>query len=149
MIQSLVISNDWRYSALEEVPDYLKDAFRAGYGNGYVILPKFHPWFGLHYNDIPVEIHGGLTFSDKITEELIETWAKSKAREKELDKKLKANLGLWMIGFDTIHYGDNEENWPKEAVEEETKRLKRQCEKAYVDSKPVQTLKSTKRSIDI
>jgi hypothetical protein len=29
----------------------------------------------------------------------------------------------WVIGFDTGHYGDTMERWPKEAVEAETKRL--------------------------
>jgi len=30
---------------------------------GYVLLPGGHPYFGKHYDDIPVEVHGGLTFS--------------------------------------------------------------------------------------
>lgn len=31
--------------------------------NGYVELPKDHPWIGKDYDEIPVEIHGGLTYS--------------------------------------------------------------------------------------
>lgn len=45
--------------------------------NGYVRVPDGHPWFGLDYDDIDVEVHGGLTF---------------------------ARAG-W-IGFDTLHSGD-------------------------------------------
>lgn len=45
--------------------------------NGYVRMPNGHPWQRLGYDDIPVEVHGGLTFQD----------------------------GNW-IGFDTAHSGD-------------------------------------------
>jgi hypothetical protein len=31
-------------------------------GNGYVIVPESHPWFGKDYDEIEVEIHGGLTY---------------------------------------------------------------------------------------
>lgn len=30
-----------------------------GWGNGYVALPKEHPFNGVHYDSIPVDIHGG------------------------------------------------------------------------------------------
>jgi hypothetical protein len=47
--------------------------------NGYVQIPKNHPWRKINdYNEIPAEIHGGITFMD--------------------------NHG-W-IGFDTGHYRD-------------------------------------------
>jgi hypothetical protein len=29
---------------------------------GYVLLPRGHPYFGKDYEDIPVSVHGGLTF---------------------------------------------------------------------------------------
>lgn len=45
--------------------------------NGYVQMPSGHPWQHLNYDDMPVEIHGGLTFAS----------------------------GRW-IGFDTAHGGD-------------------------------------------
>lgn len=45
--------------------------------NGYVQLPTGHPWQGLGYDEMPVEVHGGLTFQS----------------------------GRW-IGFDTAHAGD-------------------------------------------
>jgi hypothetical protein len=48
---------------------------------GYIVLPQFHRYDGFHYNDIPVSVHGGLTYA---------------ARENN----------NWVIGFDTCHIGD-------------------------------------------
>lgn len=75
----------------------------SGWGNGYVMLPKDHPMFGVHYNDIPVGVHGGLTYSE----------------EKD---------GLWVVGFDTAHAGDNAENADIFYVAKETLILKKQLE---------------------
>jgi hypothetical protein len=34
--------------------------------NGYVQIPKNHPWRTItDYNEVPVNVHGGLTFSDR------------------------------------------------------------------------------------
>jgi len=52
---------------------------------GYVGLPKEHPDHGKFYDDIDVDVHGGLTFSGY--------W------EKEHD-------GLWYVGFDCGHADD-------------------------------------------
>ncbi len=30
--------------------------------NGYVLIPEVHIWHGLDYDDIPVDVHGGLTY---------------------------------------------------------------------------------------
>jgi hypothetical protein len=32
---------------------------------GYVTVPKKHHYYGLSYNDVPANVHGGLTFSDE------------------------------------------------------------------------------------
>lgn len=55
------------------------------YFNGYIVLPKTSKFYEKHFDDIneKIEIHGGFTFSDFV------------------DDKYK-------IGFDTIHYFDNE-----------------------------------------
>ena len=58
-----------------------QDGFRCG----YVGLPKGHKWYGEDYDDIPVNAHGGLTFSG------LQTIFDSE---------------LWWIGFDCAHYGD-------------------------------------------
>lgn len=49
--------------------------------NGYMIVPKSHPWNGQNYENIPVDVHGGLTFSENIN-------------------------NYWVLGFDTNHHGD-------------------------------------------
>lgn len=36
----------------------------AGALCGYVGIPKGHPYYGRHYDEVPVEAHGGLTFGD-------------------------------------------------------------------------------------
>lgn len=48
---------------------------------GYVILTPSNDFFGVDYFDIPVRVHGGLTYSDNYD-------------------------GVWKIGFDCGHYGD-------------------------------------------
>jgi len=36
---------------------------------------------------------------------------------------------MWIIGFDTLHYGDNMDKWPdKESVMEEVNSLKEQMD---------------------
>ena len=72
-----------------------------GWGNGYVDVPNSHPIFGVHYDEIDVDVHGGLTYSQFID-------------------------GKWRVGFDTGHYGDTLKRWPQEKVLEETTRLFKQ-----------------------
>lgn len=57
-------------------------ATEAGFRCGYVTIPKEHKYFKLHYGDIPIECHGGLTYS-KLSKEK-----------------------LWIIGFDCAHLDD-------------------------------------------
>jgi len=54
---------------------------------GYVGLPKWHPYYGWDYDEIDVDVHGGLTFS-------------ARGRGKRWKK------GYWWIGFDCGHAGD-------------------------------------------
>ena len=82
-----------------------RNHFKAN--SGYIVLPQFHRYDGIDCNNIPVEVHGGLTYS---------------AREN----------GNWVIGFDTCHVGDyvpyheydpNEYYWTHTDVLTELKRL--------------------------
>lgn len=84
----------------------------TGWGNGYVIIPKGHPFHGKSYDDInlDIEVHGGLTFAEPAKEIDWEC----------IDKKDKDG---WVVGFDTAHYDDNPDRWTKEAVQSETDRL--------------------------
>ena len=82
-------------------PEYIKLCDR-GLANGYVAIPKGHPWYGMQYNDIPCDIHGGLTFSRSCN---------------IFDSE------YWMIGFDTAHLGDNPHVWPLFRVYSEAVKL--------------------------
>ncbi len=50
---------------------------------GYVGVDKDHPYYQMHYDDVDVDVHGGLSFAG------------------ELD-----DSGLWFFGFDCAHAGD-------------------------------------------
>jgi hypothetical protein len=54
-----------------------------GHLNGYVAIPKGHRCHGKHYDNLDVEVHGGLTYSEQ---------------DKETDE--------WVVGFDCSHAGD-------------------------------------------
>lgn len=85
----------------------------TGWGNGYVVIPPGHPAHGVDYDNINVEVHYGLTFGQTVTEDMFELFP-------SLDKD---DIGGWLVGFDTAHYGDTIHKWPTEAVLEETERL--------------------------
>lgn len=54
---------------------------------GYVGVPKSNKYFGKGYDDVPAEIHGGLTYADG-------------------NLRLQPEKNLWWFGFDTGHLGD-------------------------------------------
>lgn len=83
------------------------------WGNWYVVLPEWHKYHRVHYDNIPVEIHGWLTYSD-----YARLWVSI--------KWLKDND--WVIWFDTCHLWDNSENCNEEFVKKETENLRNQIE---------------------
>lgn len=89
-----------------------------GWGNGYVLIPEGHPLHGKDYDDIPVDIHGGLTFAALIDYDTIDKW----------DVLTPDDLGCWIVGFDTCHCSDDVTRWPKSKVWEETTKLREQIE---------------------
>lgn len=86
-----------------------------GWGNGYVLIPENNVLHGKHYDDIDVNIHGGLTFSELVDNDMVEKW--------QLDR---TDLGKWCVGFDTFHFRDCLSNWSKEQVQLEAERLREQ-----------------------
>ena len=98
----------------------------AGWGNGYVLISEEHPLYGKGYDEIhelmpELSVHGGLTFADD-SERLKENWT-------ELAKELHGdNKKYWIVGFDTVHYGDNLINCSREYVLKETENLAKQLE---------------------
>ena len=79
-----------------------------GWGNGYVRVCEGHPFYGKEYDDIPVDVHRGLTYSNY----------------NESDGKYFTE-GYW-VGFDTAHYGDTLYKWPEDAVYHEALYLFKQ-----------------------
>lgn len=88
----------------------------VGWGNGYVAIPPNHKYYGIDYDNIPVDVHGGLTFGQMV-----------KTMNKNQWPNLPENIENWyVIGFDTAHVNDNLSNWPKKRVLKETLKLKEQ-----------------------
>ena len=100
----------------------------CGFANGYVVIPKNHPLWGLHYTAEEIEslnVHGGITFSEKVDEDMINhiLWGK------DLED---GDLGSWIIGFDTCHSGDTLKKWPQVKVEKEVIKLLKQVENLFI-----------------
>ncbi len=70
----------------------------GGWGNGYVKLPKNHKYYGVDYDNIPVDAPGGLTYSEQDGDE-------------------------WVVGFDTMHSWNNAVEHDKDYVLTETMLL--------------------------
>jgi hypothetical protein len=99
------------------VMDMSDISYFNGWGNGYVIVPKEHPWYGKEEDDINydlsllnVDIHGYITFS-----KLVQHGGRNGA--------YKPYIGKWLIGFDTNHGYETKETWNEARVIEETKKL--------------------------
>lgn len=100
----------------------------GGYANGYVAVPPEHPYYGKDYDNVPVEIHGGLTFDSDAASINLSTTGNWDNLE-FLGEETSLPNDFWVFGFDTLHCDDNITNWPRERCVEETLRLKEQLEK--------------------
>ena len=96
----------------------------CGYANGYVAVPPEHPYFGTDYDDIPVSVHGGLTFGTTVESIKNDNWVNLEF----LDGNAELPDGYWVFGFDTLHCYDTIHTWPRERCVEETLKLKDQLE---------------------
>lgn len=91
----------------------------GSHGCGYVRIPEGHPAFSKDYDDVDIDVHGGLTFKKS------SLW------------EIKEEKGFVWFGFDCSHagdwtvrdqaiYGKDEKKghfWTKDEVVEETKRM--------------------------
>lgn len=71
---------------------------------GYVGIVEGHPYFGVDYDDLHIDVHGGLTFSEfggSIFENN-DQWMKLYYKD-EFNADGKK---LWWVGFDCCHYND-------------------------------------------
>lgn len=99
-----------------------------GFFCGYIRIPDTHSWQAIvDYNDIPLEVHGGVTFADRIT------------KDDDRFKGQPFTSGYW-VGWDYAHLGDampdggfsfpGEKIWTAKEVEAECKNAIRQLLKA-------------------
>ena len=65
-----------------------------GHWCGYVGVPREHPAYGKSYNDVDVEVHGGLTYAAKCEGEICHVPAPGMPDD------------VWWLGFDCAHAGD-------------------------------------------
>ena len=90
-------------------------AIERGWGNGYLVLPKGHPLWELHYDQINqspyMEAHGGWTFSNSYS-----NLKKMKDKMITDGHSFEFNSDDWIIGFDTAHHNDSLRNWPRKEV---------------------------------
>jgi len=92
----------------------------TGWGNGYILIPKGHRMHGVDYDDIPVDVHGGLTFAILVNAKTVKEWEGLGMDE--------SDIGTWMVGFDTVHAYDTPISCPESYVINETENLKNQLE---------------------
>lgn len=96
---------------------------------GYVGVPATHPAYGQYYDEVKVEVHGGLTYADQCRGSICHVPQEGMPED------------VWWLGFDTAHAGDlvpgYPRDWPSDAsdtyksrayAEAETRRLAEQLE---------------------
>lgn len=99
-----------------------------GWGNGYVLLPKLHPFYNRDCNTLPITIHGGLTFGSIFTpDRFIEIYEGIELGGDVNRENYTKFDGYYMIGFDTAHAFDDLISAPKEYVLKEVDYLLEQC----------------------
>jgi len=76
---------------------------------GYVCLPPTNPNYKIPYNDLDVEVHGGLTFGDEYGDYPVLTDSKE-----------------WWVGFDCNHSWDQDDRKTLEYVKNECESLAEQ-----------------------
>jgi hypothetical protein len=120
-VRWFVVESPLRKS-MEDMRSKYPGFYDIGWGNGYAVIPEGHPLYGKHYDEINdyVSCNGGLTYSSDY-----------KSMDKWVEKGwlLPEDEGGWIVGFDTAHYMDTLEKWPKEAVEKHAQELAEQLEK--------------------
>lgn len=69
---------------------------RNGLGSwcGYVGVPPGHPWHGKNYDDVPCDVHGGLTYAERCQGPLCHVPQPGESDD------------VWWLGFDCNHIGD-------------------------------------------
>jgi hypothetical protein len=65
---------------------------------GYVGVPPGHTWHGQDYDDVPADVHGGLTYANRCQEDQEHGICHIPEPGRPDD--------VWWLGFDCAHFGD-------------------------------------------
>lgn len=101
----------------------------VGEANGYIAIDKTHPLYKMHYDEVNEYIcaPGGFTYSEFADPRFL---ANCKNIPEEYDKDLtQLPTDMWILGWDSLHYGMNRENYSKEIVIGITKELAKEFSK--------------------
>jgi hypothetical protein len=122
----------------------------CGWGNGYVLLPTNHPFYGVDYDDIRINVHGGLTYGQKFDSSTFFELIKNLKYFGDLsEENYKRFDGYWMIGFDTSHARDNLINCDFNYVVNEVASLLEQCLDDSIDGmENYKTIYSRKKKLN-
>jgi hypothetical protein len=121
-LHTLVIENHMKKSM------YRSMGFDFGWGMGYVLLPSNHPFYGVHYDNLAIDAHGGLTFSEIFESKNFLEWVEGREFFGDVTRENFERFdNYWIIGFDTNHYGDDLMSCSKEFVINETNSVLEQC----------------------
>ena len=125
--------NDW----MQSIP-----ILEHGTHNGYVAVPPTNKYYGKHYDEVDIEVHGGLTFSEPVRYGEYSFSSKRKINplyvgvknsvledSEFISENTEIGNDWWIFGFDTFHCNDNPTNCDKEYVINETLYLQEQLER--------------------
>ena len=99
-----------------------------GWGMGYILIPHNHPFYGKHYDDISISVHGGLTYGKKFNSDNFLKWIENREIHGDVTKENYQKFNnYWIIGFDTNHYGDDLYECSLDYVINETDSMVDQC----------------------
>lgn len=118
------------FKLAQQMAGLLREPF-GGYANGYVAIPPEHPCHGKDYDEIDVDVHGGLTFGERIDILRVVSWPQNDVEMLNADDYSDIPDDYYVVGFDTLHAGDNESNCDREYCVNETLSLMEQLEKMY------------------
>jgi hypothetical protein len=120
-IATLIIESSMKRLSLDSF-------FEFGWGNGYILLPQNHPFYGKDYDSVPISVHGGVTFGQVFDSDSFKEWIEKREffGDINFDNYQKFN-NYWILGFDTGHCGDNPIYCSKDYVENETNSMLEQC----------------------
>lgn len=99
---------------------------KMGHSNGYVAIHPDHPYYNIDLDELDVSVHGGLTYSRIIDENLVEALNKL-----GIENVTSEHIGYRILGFDTGHLDDSLETCPLGYVLEEVDNLYDQLQDAY------------------